>query len=179
MAEMIVLESVECRQLDFNPNYAVGRDGSIWSRYVPGRKGLIGEWRRKNSQRSTNGYLSVTLYDKGKETPMLVHRLVLLAFIGEPKPGEEVAHDNGIRNDNRLENLRWDTRSGNFSDKHRHGTAMIGESHPNSKLKEHQVVAIKQLQRDGKRISEISRALGLNFWSVRGVVDGKVWKHVS
>ena len=45
-----------------------------------------------------------------------VHRLVLETFIG-PCPHKMVAcHNNGVRNDNRLCNLRWDTMSANVSD---------------------------------------------------------------
>lgn len=53
---------------------------------------------------------------------VLVHRLVLIAFVGAPEQGMEACHNNGVRTDNKLENLRWDTRSANQMDRRKHGT---------------------------------------------------------
>lgn len=50
-----------------------------------------------------------------------VHRLVLEAFVGPCPEGMEALHGNAIRNDNRLCNLRWDTKSENSQDRVRHG----------------------------------------------------------
>lgn len=53
-----------------------------------------------------------------------VHILICETFYG-PRPStsrHEVRHLNGIRTDNRLENLRWGTVSENALDRVRHGT---------------------------------------------------------
>lgn len=63
-----------------------------------------------------NGYLVAGLSKDGIATDMYVHRLVLMAFVGPPLPGQEALHGNDIRNDNRLENLSWDTHSQNMLD---------------------------------------------------------------
>lgn len=73
--------------------------------------------------RNQNGYFIVMLRDSaGKRGWRGVHRLVLLAFVGEPPPGTECCHGNGVRDDNRLENLRWGTKSENSLDAVAHGT---------------------------------------------------------
>lgn len=51
-----------------------------------------------------------------------LHRVVLDAFIGPRPKGMEACHANGDPTDNRLVNLRWDTRSANAADSVRHGT---------------------------------------------------------
>lgn len=51
----------------------------------------------------------------------LVHHLVLEAFVGPCPAGLEGCHNNGVSDDNRLINLRWDTRSANQLDAVRHG----------------------------------------------------------
>jgi HNH endonuclease/NUMOD4 motif-containing protein len=51
-----------------------------------------------------------------------VHLLVLRTFRGPCPPGLEGCHNDGNELNNRLENLRWDTRSSNILDQVRHGT---------------------------------------------------------
>lgn len=55
-----------------------------------------------------NGYQKVNIKNiKGKTKNVGVHRLVALAFIPNPENKKEVDHINTIRNDNRVDNLRW------------------------------------------------------------------------
>lgn len=69
-----------------------------------------------------DGHLGVVLHVNGKRDSQLVHRLVLLAFVGLRPDGTEACHNNGVGTDNRLVNLRWDTHPGNSRDMVRHGT---------------------------------------------------------
>ena len=74
--------------------------------------------------RMPGGHLSVAL---GKGNSQCVHKLVLLAFVGAAPEKYECLHSNGIPSDNRLENLRWGTRSENIKDAVRHGTWLTPE----------------------------------------------------
>lgn len=70
--------------------------------------------------RCTNGYLRVAL---GRGSPNnLIHRLVALAFCEGYVEGLDVNHKNGVRDDNRAENLEWVTRADNV----RHSYAVLG-----------------------------------------------------
>lgn len=63
---------------------------------------------------NNSGYLVVALYGHKKSGSSLrVHRIVAQAFIPNPENKKEVNHKNGIKTDNRLENLEWSTRSEN------------------------------------------------------------------
>lgn len=60
------------------------------------------------------GYVSLLLSSKNVKKRHSVHKLVALTFIPNPLNKLEVNHINGIRNDNRVENLEWVTRSENM-----------------------------------------------------------------
>ena len=55
----------------------------------------------------SSAYLIVNFREKGKEYALLIHRLVLEAFVGPCPHGCEADHINCDPHDNRLENLRW------------------------------------------------------------------------
>ena len=81
----------------------VAASGTESSRGVPSRLLKPGLLR--------SGHLSVAI---GKGNSKLVHSLVLLAFVGPYPPNEECLHLNHNPQDNRLENLRYGTRSENL-----------------------------------------------------------------
>ena len=62
---------------------------------------------------TNKGYLRLNLTDNGVQKKHLVHRLVAQAFIPNPNGFEVVDHINGIKNDNRVENLQWLTTRSN------------------------------------------------------------------
>lgn len=59
------------------------------------------------------GYKMISLYVNGKCLYKTVHRLVALAFIPNQENKRTINHKNGIKWDNRVENLEWATDSEN------------------------------------------------------------------
>lgn len=97
------------------PGYSVSSFGE-----VRGSRGwLLKPWVDRK------GYQKVSLYREGRRANFLVSRLVLLSFVG-PGDGLDACHNNGDQADNRLSNLRWDTRAENIRDQLRHGTHVNG-----------------------------------------------------
>ena len=59
------------------------------------------------------GYYVVGLYKKGGHKLVKIHRLIGLHFIPNPENKPYIDHDNKVRNDNRIINLKWATYSEN------------------------------------------------------------------
>lgn len=68
----------------------------------------------KQSKDKITGYLYVNLRDGEKQHVKTVHRIIAEAFIPNPENKRTVNHKNGVRDDNRLENLEWNTHSENI-----------------------------------------------------------------
>ena len=89
-----------------------------------------------------HGYLRTVL---GRKNYQYVHRLVGLVFIkGQTKTKKYINHKNGIKSDNRAENLEWVTASENQQHSKDIGLCKLGEDHPNAKLSNKQVKFIKE-----------------------------------
>lgn len=105
-----------------------GRVRSI-DRPVRGKGGLPRNIRGR-ILRPAGQYPSVILHDGKRRKCAKIHQLVLDAFVGPRPPGADSCHNNGNRYDNRLENLRYDSRSENALDRVRHGThPMASKTH--------------------------------------------------
>lgn len=68
---------------------------------------------------NTCGYDCPTLYKDGKKYAVRAHRAVIKAFLGDIPEHLEVNHKNGIKTDNRLENLELITHKENLFHKYR------------------------------------------------------------
>lgn len=128
-----------------------------------------------------NGYRYVTLGmgGKGKRQNAYVHRLVLLAFRGQPEAGNQACHCDGDRSNNALANLRWDTVAGNHADKGRHGTSAEGERNANAVLSEAQVVDLLIRARNGQSIRSAAKQVGVRYSHACRIVRGERWRHVK
>ena len=100
-------------------------------------------------------YEMVGLHKDGTRTTRAVHRLVATAFHGPCPNGYECAHLNGIRDDNRAENLKWVSKKENHSHKWLHGTQQAGERNAHSRFKQAQVQAMRLILALGGKPSEI------------------------
>lgn len=113
----------------------------------------------------------------GKQKQVSVHVLVMRAFCGNPPdPGLDVCHNDGDSSNNKLSNLRYDTRKGNLADRWRHGTMNVGQMNGTNKLTVDQVREIR-MRMDG--LKSIARDYGVSSGTVWAVRTRRAWAWVS
>lgn len=108
--------------------YEVSSNGSVRSLDRPKRLGLgqgrgsgkVGKVLKKGQGRG--GYHIVCLSKDAHSKTFQVHRLVLETFVSACPEGQEARHLNGDKQDNRLSNLCWGSKSENTLDQVRMGT---------------------------------------------------------
>ena len=181
MAKGVIVEE-EWRIIPgFGGFYEVSNLGRVrsWRKCGHGENRKLGIPKILKANVGSCGYPQVMLTAaSGAKIWFRVYRLVLLTFVGERPQGKEAAHNNGIKTDNRLENLRYATRSENHLDKIRHGTMLCGEHHPNARLTNTQVHRIRGLLMVGGCAGEIARQFSVSRHVVRCIKSGETWKTV-
>lgn len=124
------------------------------------------------------GYPKVPLCKDGIVTDWRVHRLVLLAFIGESDL--ECNHKDGNRSNNNLNNLEYCTRSENVEHACRTGLWYHrGEKSPTAKLYEKDVINIRNMYKSGKySMPKLSKMFGIGCSQIYRIIRRESWKHI-
>lgn len=130
------------------------------------------------------GYLEVRLTINGKRTYFTVHRLVATAFIPNPGKKPQINHINGIKTDNRVENLEWVTNSEN--QRHAYKTnlkqSMRGGNSPRSKLTNEQAEYCRAVYVPRHPVfgqKALAHQFGVSKSIIHGVIRGKHYKNVG
>jgi hypothetical protein len=147
------------KEIKGHPGYFVTDDGYVYS----GNYKRTGKMKKLSPGKDGCGYLFVVIKNKNKK----VHRLVAQAFIPNPENKPQINHKNGIKTDNRVENLEFCTAKENIQHLYKKlgfkGShfGLFGQEHNRSK----KILQIK----DGIVIAE--------FWGTREVQRKTGIKH--
>lgn len=172
-------EVIEYRSIKDFPGHRVGSDGSIWSCLVRrfGQRAVVGTDWRKLIPAKVRGYPCICLARDGKRPMFKIHRLVLEAFAGPCPEGFQGCHNNGQKDDNRIENLRWDTPKANQYDRRAHGTHREGENHPSRKLSASDVRFIFDLAQVVP-YPDVAEVFGVCRATVSHICNGRIWRNL-
>jgi len=132
----------------------------------------------RKSHVGNNGYVVMNLSKNGSVKGFSEHRLVTRAFLGPCPDGMQVNHKNGIRHDNRLENLEYLTPSDNarhsFRVLGRKPTRLLGKKNGRSKLSMSQVTEIRKKALEGISYKELAKEFGVAYVTVSHIVIGRI-----
>ncbi len=155
------------------PSYDVNIDGKIRSRN-PHRSES-----RVLKATPCQGYHMVKLHAPGRQKVFKVATLVMQRFVGERPKGMQINHVNGIKTDDRLENLKYVTPSENIRHAVRTGLkrSQKGEDHGMARLKEEQVLEIRTFPEyiTHKELAEVYEVSGSTISEIRRHIS---WRHI-
>lgn len=177
--------------------YAVGDDGSVWTRWARVGKGaganggrysgktcgwtwqLGPTWKERKLSVSSSGYLVVGLGSRGNRKTFYVQDLVLLAFVGPRPRGQQACHyPDRTKTNCCLANLRWGTPVENRQDSIEHGTQVRGSTTGTAVLTEKKVQRIIRRLDCGDSIAAISRDYAVGETTIRNIKQNRTWQHI-
>ncbi len=146
--------------------WRIDNQGKIWRQ-------KDGEWIR-TEHRTPQSYLQVRKMRNGIRIHTGAHRLVCRHFVGPIPPGMTVNHKNGVKDDNRPENLEIASYSENM--RHAFRTELKsqwGENNPAARLTNIQVEEIrKRYAEGGVTQAQLGEKYGVTFQTISDIVRG-------
>jgi hypothetical protein len=129
-----------------------------------------------NPTKDKDGYFRTALTKEGSKFMKIIHRLVVENFIENPLNNPCVNHKNGIKSDNRVENLEWCTIKENNIHAIKLGLSgqSGGEKHHMSKLKEFQVLEIIE-NKNNLSQRELSNIYKISQTQISRIINKKRW----
>lgn len=165
--------------------YQASDQGNIKSkdRVASTKAGVIKPTKGKvlNLTIKSNLYLSV-MFSVGAITKRHhAHRLVAQTFIPNPENKPEVNHIDGIKSNNRVQNLEWVTTKENRVHASLNNLTCKGEKSFQSKLTNNKVLAIKRLYRMNPKFNKLALSvkLGVRDTTIHKIIKGQRWKHIQ
>lgn len=128
-----------------------------------------------------HGYIKTSLRKDGLKKDRFIHCLVAEAFLGVKPKGMEVCHSDGNRKNNKIENLRYGTRSDNVRDAIKHGNHFTpfrtkGVERPYAKLNDD---LVRYIRSSSETTHKLSKLLNVSKWAISNARNKISWVHVE
>lgn len=137
--------------------------------------------QRRAEFKHRQGYLRVPVYvEKYRNVHVLAHRIVWRYFHGPIGADMDINHKNGLKNDNRPENLEVVTRSANLKHSYRvlQSHKIAGDHHPYRKLSSVDVIEIRRLHATGTSLANCGRIYQVTPECIGAIVKRRTWRCV-
>ena len=141
-------------------------------------------WRSKrflSTSIGKDGSYSVTLTIEGRKLKMHLHRLVAILYHGKPPKGKNNArHKNGVRSDNRPENIEWLSLSEIQASLFKSGArvAAQGSERGSSKLTDSKVLDIRRRVLNGETRLAMAAEYCVSHSTISKICSGLTWRHL-
>lgn len=122
-----------------------------------------------------NGYMTVALIRENKTYNTYLHRIIGEAFIKKPDGSNVINHKNGIKTDNRLDNLEWVTSS--INNQHAIDTRLRKPA--KACIDESIALKINEMKAQKYSNEKVAKILGLSEYSVAQFANGKSYKYLN
>mgnify|MGYP000942750395 CR=1 FL=1 len=144
-------------------------------KFVVDDQGRIWRAGKRSEHKTPAGYLQLRAMVNGTRYYVGAHRIVWAYFKGPIPDGMIVNHKNGIKDDNRLNNLELNTYSGNMSHAMQNGLKdQYGEKNPASKLSDRQIAQIRLAYAGGGyTMKTLGEKFGVSFKTISKIVRGQ------
>lgn len=136
--------------------------------------------------RDKNGYHCIYIGPRKAGALLKVHRAVVSAFVGPIPEGMHVNHKNGVKDDNRVENLEIVTPHQNvlhgyrtLGRQGRNSNPARGVGHSNATFSEADVREMRRLYAAGEKQWEIAQHFRSSQATVSKIVRREAWAHLT
>jgi hypothetical protein len=162
----------------FEGVYAVSDRGEV-TRVRPARGATVGRAKSRAPSKA-DGYIRITLYDRGRRWDGLLHQIVAAAFLGACPDAHEINHKDGNKARCGVGNLEYVTRPGNIQHAMAHGLMRLcGADNPSSRIDEATALAVLSDHASGLGYKRIGKRHGIRPSHARDIIKGKIWRHLK